>query len=154
MQRTNYIIMSVFNIYCFFGVLAVGTFFKILYMGWLGFCVLVFILSLSMAYQPSFFGSIFMTFLLAITPYCYFLCIFKIPIDFEVWCIHHNHNMNDFILFFKKYWLYYIFPLLFFVSFLLLKIDLSLLLFLLPFIWLYIILFKKMICFIVDKIRG
>ena len=131
-----------------------GTFFRILYAGWLGFCVLVFILSLSMAYQPSFFGSLFMTFLLAITPYCYFLCIFKIPIDFEVWCIHHNHNMNDFILFFKKYWLYYIFPLLFFVSFLLLKIDLSLLLFLLPFIWLYIILFKKMICFIVDKIKG
>ncbi|MDY5949735.1 MAG: hypothetical protein SPJ16_00830, partial [Helicobacter sp.] len=59
-----------------------GTFFRILYAGWLGFCVLVFILSLSMAYQPSFFGSLFMTFLLAITPYCYFLCIFKIPIDF------------------------------------------------------------------------
>ncbi|MDY4400400.1 hypothetical protein [Helicobacter bilis] len=130
------------------------TFFRILYAGWLGFCVLVFILSLSMAYQVSFFGSLFMTFLLAITPYCYFLCIFKIPIDFEVWCIHHNHNMNDFILFFKKYWLYYIFPLLFLVSVLLLKIDLSLLLFLLPFIWLYIILFKKTICFIVDKIRG
>ena len=101
--------MSVFNIYCFFGVLAVGTFFRILYAGWLGFCVLVFILSLSMAHQVSFFGSLFMTFLLAITPYYYLLCIFKIPIDFEVWCIHHNHNMNDFILFFKKYWLYYIF---------------------------------------------
>ncbi len=106
--------MSFFNACYLFEVLAVGTFFRILYAGWLGFCVLVFILSLSMAYQVSFFGSIFMAFLLAITPYCYFLCIFKIPIDFEVWCIHHNQNMNDFILFFKKYWLYYIFPLLFF----------------------------------------
>ena len=129
------------------------TFFKILYIGWLGFCVLIFIMLLGMAYEPDFFGSLFFTLVLAVMPYLYFLCIFKIPVDFEIWCDENNAYINDFKLFFKRYVLYLLIPIVAFVLFVIFRDMVSILLVLnLPFIWLYIVGIKKFFMFYIAKL--
>ena len=130
-----------------------GTYFKILYIGWLGFCLLVFIMYLGMAYQPNFFEGLFGSIVLAIMPYLCFLCIFKIPVDFAVWCDKNNHNINDFIVFFKKYVLYFLIPIIAFMVFIVFNNSaLSAGFFCgLPFLWLYVVWIKKFIVFYVAK---
>lgn len=128
-------------------------FFKILYAVWLGFCILVFIMSLGMSYKADFFGSLFDALALAVMPYLYFLCIFKIPVDFEVWCIENNHSVNDFILFFKRYALYLLTPIMALVLSVIFDDKVSILLLLsLPFIWLYLIAIKKILVFYITKL--
>ena len=67
--------------------------------------------------KADFFGSLSYALALAIMPYLYFLCIFKIPVDFEIWCSENNHSVNDFILFFKRYALYLLTPIMILVLF-------------------------------------
>ena len=68
------------------------TYWKIVYGVWLGFCLLYFVMYLGVAHQPHFFEGLFGSIALAIMPYLCFLCIFKIPVDFAVWCDKNNHN--------------------------------------------------------------
>ncbi|WP_134044907.1 hypothetical protein [Helicobacter pullorum] len=130
-----------------------GTYFKILYIGWLGLCLLVFVMYLGMAYQPHFFEGLFGSITLAITPYLCFLCIFKIPVDFEIYCNKNNQNINDFTLFFKKYALYFCIPIIAFIVFIIFKNSIlsAVLLCSLPFLWLYIVWVKKFIMFYIAK---
>ncbi|BDB64018.1 hypothetical protein T36_0465 [Helicobacter cinaedi] len=128
-------------------------FFKILYIGWLGICILIFIMQLGMAYQADFFGSLFFALALAVMPYLYFLCIFKIPVDFEVWCNANNSHINDFKLFFKRYALYLLIPIMTFVLFVIFRDMVSILLLLsLPFMWLYLVGIKKIFMFYIAKL--
>ena len=129
------------------------TYFKILYIGWLCFCLLAFIMYLGMAYQPYFFEGLFGSITLAITPYLCFLCIFKIPVDFEIYCNKNNQNINDFTLFFKKYALYFCIPIIAFIVFIIFKNSIlsAVLLCGLPFLWLYIVWVKKFIMFYIAK---
>ncbi|EAI0449372.1 hypothetical protein BA184_08575 [Helicobacter pullorum] len=130
-----------------------GTYFKILYIGWLGLCLLVFVMYLGMAYQPHFFEGLFGSITLAITPYLCFLCIFKIPVDFEIYCNKNNQNINDFTLFFKKYALYFCIPIIAFIVFIIFKNSIlsAVLLCGLPFLWLYAVWVKKFIMFYIAK---
>ncbi|EOX7402852.1 hypothetical protein ACPV6K_001851 [Campylobacter coli] len=130
-----------------------GTYFKILYIGWLGLCLLVFVMYLGMAYQPHFFEGLFGSITLAITPYLCFLCIFKIPVDFEIYCNKNNQNINDFTLFFKKYALYFCIPIIAFIVFIIFKDSIlsAVLLCGLPFLWLYAVWVKKFIMFYIAK---
>lgn len=129
------------------------TYFKILYIGWLGLCLLVFVMYLGMAYQPHFFEGLFGSITLAITPYLCFLCIFKIPVDFEIYCNKNNQNINDFTLFFKKYALYFCIPIIAFIVFIIFKNSIlsAVLLCGLPFLWLYAVWVKKFIMFYIAK---
>ncbi|RDU61272.1 hypothetical protein CQA53_10400 [Helicobacter didelphidarum] len=129
------------------------TYFKILYIGWLGFCLLVFVMYLGMAYQPHFFEGLLGSIVLAITPYLYFLCIFKIPVDFEIYCNKNNQNINDFKFFFKKYALYFLIPIIALMVFIVFKNSVisSVLLCGLPFLWLYAVWIKKFIMFYIAK---
>ena len=129
------------------------TYFKILYIGWLGFCLLAFVMYLGMAYQPHFFEGFFGSIVLAITPYLCFLCIFKIPVDFEIYCNKNNQNINDFKLFFKKYALYFLIPIIALMVFIVFKYSVisSVLLCGLPFLWLYAVWIKKFIMFYIAK---
>lgn len=128
-------------------------YFKILYIGWLGLCLLVFVMYLGMAYQPHFFEGLFGSITLAITPYLCFLCIFKIPVDFEIYCNKNNQNINDFTLFFKKYALYFCIPIIAFIVFIIFKNSIlsAVLLCGLPFLWLYAVWVKKFIMFYIAK---
>lgn len=130
-----------------------GTYFKLCYIVWLGFCLLAFIMYLGMAYQPHFFEGLFGSISLAIMPYLCFLCIFKIPVDFAVWCDENNRNINDFALFFKKYVLYFFIPIIIFMIFIIFKDSVlsAILLVGLPFVWLYLVWIKKCIMFYVAK---
>ena len=130
-----------------------GTYFKILYIGWLGLCLLVFVMYLGMAYQPHFFEGLFGSITLAITPYLCFLCIFKIPVDFEIYCNKNSQNINDFTLFFKKYALYFCIPIIAFIVFIIFKNSIlsAVLLCGLPFLWLYAVWVKKFIIFYIAK---
>ena len=113
------------------------TFFKILYIGWLGFCVLIFIMSLGMAYQPDFFGSFF----------------FALAVDFEIWCNENNSHINDFKLFFKRYVLYLLIPIIAFVLFVIFPEWYQYCYLLsLPFIWLYLVGIKKILMFYIEKL--
>ncbi len=106
-----------------------------------------------MAYEPDFFGSLFFTLVLAVMPYLYFLCIFKIPVDFEIWCNKNNSHINDFKLFFKKYVLYLLIPIMAFALFVIFGDMVSILLLLsLPFLWLYIVGIKKFFMFYIAKL--
>lgn len=129
------------------------TYFKILYIGWLGFCLLVFVMYLGVAYQPHFFWGLFGSIVLAITPYLCFLCIFKIPVDFEIYCNKNNQNINDFKLFFKKYALHFLIPIMAFMIFIVFNNSIisSVLLCGLPFLWLYAVWIKKFIMFYIAK---
>lgn len=129
------------------------TYFKILYIGWLGFCLLVFVMYLGMAYQPHFFEGLFGSIVLAITPYLCFLCIFKIPVDFEIYCNKNNQNINEFKLFFKKYALYFLIPIIALMVFIVFNNSVisSVLLCGLPFLWLYAVWIKKFIMFYIAK---
>lgn len=126
---------------------------KILYIGWLGFCLLVFVMYLGVAYQPHFFWGLFGSIVLAITPYLCFLCIFKIPVDFEIYCNKNNQNINDFKLFFKKYALHFLIPIMALMIFIVFNNSIisSVLLCGLPFLWLYAVWIKKFIMFYIAK---
>ena len=126
---------------------------KILYIGWLGFCLLVFVMYLGVAYQPRFFWGLFGSMVLAITPYLCFLCIFKIPVDFEIYCNKNNQNINDFKLFFKKYALHFLIPIMALMIFIVFNNSIisSVLLCGLPFLWLYAVWIKKFIMFYIAK---
>ena len=87
-----------------------GTYWKIVYAVWLGFCLLVFLISYFAAHNSTFLGSFFLAFLLAIMPYLYFLCLFKIPVDFLCYCDKVKRDINDFALFFKQYKWYFTIP--------------------------------------------
>lgn len=128
-------------------------YFKILYIGWLGFCLLVFVMYLGVAYQPHFFWGLFGSIVLAITPYLCFLCIFKIPVDFEIYCNKNNQNINDFKLFFKKYALHFLIPIMALMIFIVFNNSIisSVLLCGLPFLWLYAVWIKKFIMFYIAK---
>ncbi|KPH55899.1 hypothetical protein [Helicobacter pullorum] len=127
------------------------TYWKIVYGVWLGFCLLYFVMYLGVAHQPHFFEGLFGSIALAIMPYLCFLCIFKIPVDFAVWCDKNNHNVNDFKLFFKKYALYFLIPIIAFMIFVVFKNSVlsAVLLCGLPFLWLYVVWIKKLVfyCF-------
>ena len=101
-------------------------------------------------YRAVLLGDILGLLALIIAPYLYFLCIFKLPVDFEIYCKENGKNINDFVAFAKKYvaWLCAPFALVlvlfvgdFFGFFVVLP----------AFLWLYVILLKKMLCFCVDR---
>ncbi|WP_394964559.1 hypothetical protein [uncultured Helicobacter sp.] len=136
---------------------------KILYIGWLGFCLLVFVMYLGVAYQPHFFWGLFGSMVLAITPYLCFLCIFKIPVDFEIYCNKNNQNINDFKLFFKKYALHFLIPIMALMIFIVFNNSIisSVLLCGLPFFVvvccldkkIYYVLYSKILEIIMDTIK-
>ena len=100
-----------------------------------------------------FFGGLFGSIVLAITPYLCFLCIFKIPVDFEIYCNKNNQNINDFKLFFKKYALHFLIPIMALMIFIVFNNSIisSVLLCGLPFLWLYAVWIKKFIMFYIAK---
>ncbi|ARJ56612.1 hypothetical protein CCUN_1008 [Campylobacter cuniculorum DSM 23162 = LMG 24588] len=99
------------------------------------------------------FWKLFFALALAIMPYLYFLCIFKIPVDFEIWCNENNSHINDFKLFFKRYVLYLLIPIIAFVLFVIFPEWYQYCYLLsLPFIWLYLVGIKKILMFYIEKL--
>lgn len=127
-------------------------FFYCCYAVYLFFCLFAFVLHLGTAHEAELNIVLFLLFtFLALQPYLYYLFIFKIPVDFAIYCDKNHLNINDFITFFKQNYKYY------FLSIILAIIsiyfmDITSLILLLPFVWLYILIFKKMLLFIFKKI--
>ena len=89
---------------------------------------------------------------LIIAPYLYFLCVFKLPVDFEIWCKENGKNINDFVAFAKKYVAWLCAPFALVLVLFVMEVGDMFAVILPAFLWLYVILFKKMLCFCVDRI--
>ena len=73
-----------------------GTYFKICYAVWIAVCVLMAILAFA-THSAILLGDILGLVALIIAPYLYFLCVFKLPVDFEIYCKENGKNINDFV---------------------------------------------------------
>lgn len=131
-----------------------GVFFKICYAVWIGILAITLIAMRQASHNPQSFFKDFCGFLiLVIVPYLYFLLIFKIPVDFALWCADNRHNPNDFRRFFRRNIAWFAcsvalpMPLMIFFG-----IEIALLV-CAPFAWLYVILLKQMLCLAIEKIR-
>lgn len=124
-----------------------AAFFRIVYGIYLGFCVIGLIMGVSMSYDihsVELLGLLFITFACAILPYFYFLFIFKIPVDFEIWCGKNTTNINSFKIFFKHYPLWIGLAIVVtLISPLLLVVDWLCVFFVFPHIWLCLVFLKK-----------
>lgn len=131
-----------------------GAFFKICYAVWIGILVIALVVMRTVSHNPQSFFKDFCGFLiLVIAPYLYFLLIFKIPVDFTLWCADNHHNPNDFRRFFRRNIVWFAYsvalpvPLIIFFG-----IEIVVLVYA-PFAWLYMILLKQMLCLAIEKIR-
>lgn len=131
-----------------------GAFFKICYAVWIGILSIMFVVMRQVSHNPPNFFKDFCGFLaLAIAPYLYFLLIFKIPVDFALWCADNRHNPNDFRLFFRRNIAWFACSVALPVPLMMLfGIEIALLV-CAPFAWLYVILLKQMFCLAIEKIR-
>lgn len=131
-----------------------GAFFKICYAVWIGILTIMLIVMRQVSHNPQSFFKDFCGFLaLVIAPYLYFLFIFKIPVDFALWCTENRHNPNNFRRFFRHNLAWFVCSVALPVPLMILfEIEIALLV-CVPFAWLYVILLKQMLCLAIRKIR-
>ena len=133
-----------------------GTYFKICYAVWIVVCV-IWTIAIFATHNAILLGDILVLVALIIAPYLYFLCVFKLPVDFEIWCKENGKNINDFVAFAKKYVAWLCAPFVLVLVFFMAKAgDFGGFFVVLPaLLWLYVVLLKKMLCFCVDRfLRG
>ena len=102
-------------------------------------------------YRAVLLGDILALVALIIAPYLYFLCFFKLPVDFEIYCKENGKNINDFVAFAKKYVAWLCAPFALVLVLFVMEVGDMFAVILPAFLWLYVILLKKMLCFCVDR---
>ena len=120
---------------------------------WIAVCVLMAIFAFA-TQNAILLGDILGLVVLVIAPYLCFLCFFKMPVDFEIYCKENGKNINDFVAFAKKYVAWLCAPFALVLVFFMAEVrDFAIFIAIIfPFLWLYVILLKKMLCFCVDRI--